>query len=250
MCLILFAWQTHPDYPLVIAANRDEFHARPTQPAHHWPDTDPIIIAGRDLQAGGTWMGMTANGRFAAVTNYREIPAAESELSRGELVTGFLQRDIDPADYARRIQSEASRYAGFNLLVGDRQAVWHISNRADEIACIGSGVHGLSNATLNTAWPKVTDGKSQLQQVLSGSPDHQQLQSILADEQTAQDDALPNTGVKRELERVLSARKIVTPSYGTRSSTTVLVSRIGRVDFYEQRYNAQGQPDGHTQLQL
>ncbi len=250
MCLILLAWQAHIDFPLIVAANRDELHARPTAAAHIWPDTDPLLLAGKDLQAGGSWMGITRNARFAAVTNYRENPAVRSELSRGQLITDFLTGRQSARQYAQRIHADGERYAGFNLLVGDIHQLLHVSNRSDSVTAIKPGVHGLSNATLNTPWPKVKTGKSQLRQILDGPPDHQQLQNLLSNQQIADDELLPSTGVSIEVERLLSARKIVMPDYGTRSSTTVLLSADGQIDFHEQRYAADGRPDGDSLITL
>ncbi len=249
MCLILFAWKAHPDYPLIVAANRDEFHNRPTESAHIWPDIQPDLIAGRDLQAGGTWMGITGNGRFAAVTNYREVPPAESELSRGELVIDYLNGHQSAQHYAQLLHSKSRRYAGFNLLIGDHSQLLHISNRSQSITDIKPGIHGLSNATLNTPWPKVQTGKSYLQQLLSGQFGHADLQMLLGNEQTAADDQLPATGINLEMERMLSASKIVSPSYGTRSSTSLLLSRNGHIDFYEQSYDPQGKPASKAHIQ-
>ncbi len=250
MCLILLGWQAAAEYPLIVAANRDEFHARPTRPAQVWPEIEPALIAGQDLQAGGTWMGITAGGRFAAVTNYREAAQTQSSLSRGQLVTDFLQGSQTAEQYARVIHAEGPRYAGFNLLVADHQQLLHISNRSPAVTRISPGIHGLSNASLNTPWPKVQDGKAQLQQVINRQVDHQPLQDILADQEIAGDDQLPSTGVALELERLLSARKIVSPGYGTRSSTTLLLSTEGQINFYEQRYAASGDPDGHSHIVL
>lgn len=249
MCLILFAWKAHPDYTLVVAANRDEFHNRPTEPAHIWPDIQPTLIAGRDLQAGGTWMGITDNGRFAAVTNYREVPSADSELSRGELVTDYLNGDQSAQDYAQLLHSKGQRYAGFNLLIGDDSQLLHISNRSQSITDIKPGIHGLSNATLNTPWPKVQIGKSRLQQLLLSPPNHADLQALLSNQQTAADNELPSTGINLEMERMLSASKIISPSYGTRSSTSLLLGNNRHIDFYEQSYDTQGKPVSKAHIQ-
>jgi len=255
MCLLLFAWQAHPDYPLIIAANRDEFHARPTHPAHIWPGTHPALIAGKDLQANGTWLGITANGRFAAVTNYREVPAVASRFSRGQLVTRFLSGNENIQTYAEHIHANGNDYAGFNLLLADLSTaqpnqLYYVSNRHPSVTAIKPGIHGLSNASLNTPWPKVTTGKTQLQQVLKQQPNHQQLRQLLSDEQIADDQLLPTTGVSTTLERVLSARKIVTADYGTRCSTTLLVKHNGHIDFHEQSYAADGQINGNSPIEL
>lgn len=248
MCLILFAWKTHPDYRLIIAANRDEFHSRPTQSAHTWTGYQPTLIAGKDLQAGGTWLGVNQAGRFAAVTNFREVPSVDSTLSRGQLVTDYFSTDTSAIDYAEHLLNEGQRYAGFNLLLGDEQRLVHVSNRSNSITTIPSGVHGLSNALLNTPWPKVEVGKAQLNSSLSSIVNHKQLINLLNDQQVAVDELLPSTGINLDHERLLSSIKITSPQYGTRSSSSVFIRHDGQVSFLECRYGVQGELTDETLL--
>src|SRR5215468_5164514 len=170
MCVIFISYDRHPKYPLILLANRDEFYNRPTAPAASWKD-HPEIFAGRDLVAGGTWLGETDAGRFAAVTNYREPNASPGELSRGKLVTDFLLSSDQPLKFLKEIESEATRYAGFNLIVGEmnreRREICFFSNRGQEIECLAPGIYGLSNHLLNTAWPKVTSGVRRFTELVS-----------------------------------------------------------------------------------
>lgn len=236
MCLVLIAYKHHPLYDLVLLANRDEFYDRPTSPAEFWED-QPNVLAGRDLRAGGTWMGITRQGRYAAVTNYREAPREGSAApSRGALVAGYLLGNASPEAYMERLRSQGARYNGFNLLVGDREHLYYYSNREDIVRPLAPGLYGLSNHLLDTPWFKVEQGKAELEAALYGggplSPDD--LFPILANEAPAPDEMLPETGVGLEWERVLSARFIASPSYGTRSSTVLLIERSGHVRFVEQ----------------
>ncbi|WP_374400845.1 NRDE family protein [Niveibacterium sp.] len=226
MCLILLAWQTHPDFPLLVAANRDEFHERPTQPAHWWPDA-PEIYAGRDLRAGGTWTGITRSGRFAALTNIRAPAQQRSDAhSRGQIVTAALQAPQIEA-FLLEIEQTASRYNGFNLLVGDREALWHFNSEQARAERVAPGIHGLSNANLDTPWPKLTRGSAGLADAVKRRAGPEALFTVLSDEQLAPDDALPDTGVPLEWERWLSAIRINAPGYGTRSQSVVLLPREG-----------------------
>jgi uncharacterized protein with NRDE domain len=237
MCLILFAHRAHPEYPLVVAANRDELYDRPTAAAGFWPDA-PEILAGRDLREGGTWMGITRGGRFAAVTNYREMPLVrDGKRSRGHLVAGFL-RSTEPADaFARSLAAEGDEYNGFNLLVGEGAGLGYVSNRGAGPRLLAPGVYGLSNAQLDDPWPKVVGGKAALADALAGPADEMEarLFAALAERGTAADATLPETGVGLELERALSAAFIATPGYGTRCSTVLIVQRDGRATFTERR---------------
>jgi uncharacterized protein with NRDE domain len=237
MCLILLAHDVHPTYRLVVAANRDELYARPTEPAGFWDDA-PGVLAGRDLTAGGTWMGITRGGRFAAVTNYRDTaPPPAGAPSRGHLVGAFLRGDAAPAAYLEALADTAAGYAGFNLLVGDGEALGWISNRGGAPRMLRRGVYGLSNALLDTPWPKVVRGKSALRDALAGPEEGMEraLFAALRDEAWAPDEALPDTGVGIERERALSSLFIVSPEYGTRASTVLLVARDGRALFVERR---------------
>jgi uncharacterized protein with NRDE domain len=235
MCLILFALDAHPRWRLVVAANRDEFFARPTAPAEWWADA-PEVLAGRDLRDGGTWMGITRAGRFAAVTNYREPNRyTVGAPSRGKLVADFLLGGSSSEAYAGDLLRRGQAFNGFNLLVGDADGLVWLSNRSEEMRRIDPGVHGLSNHLLDTPWPKVVRGKEDLHRALAGSDDalESALFASLALRDPAPDAALPSTGIEMQRERALSAAFIVSPEYGTRASTVLLVSHDGKVRFTE-----------------
>jgi uncharacterized protein with NRDE domain len=239
MCLILLAYEVHPDYRLILAANRDEFFSRPTAPAAFWEDA-PHILAGRDLKAGGSWLGMTRSGRIAAITNYRDPLAERKDApSRGGLVSGYLSGAMTVADYLVFLKREGTRFNGLNLIFGDRSGICWFSNRDDSPRLLEPGIHGLSNHLLDTPWPKVTRGKEAIKRLVSqGKPfQPEALFAILADRSIAPDDLLPDTGVGIELERFLSPLYISTPAYGTRSSTIILIGRDERVTFVEQSFN-------------
>jgi uncharacterized protein with NRDE domain len=237
MCVIFIANRVHPKYPLIVLANRDEFYDRPTAAAARWEDY-PEIFAGRDLVSGGTWLGMTDGGRFAAVTNYRETGASKGERSRGALVSDFLSCGESPKDFLDRVQDDADRYSGFNLIVGTAgQELFYCSNRSSEIQQLSKGCFGLSNHLLNTSWPKVTSGLKRFKDLVSKS----EIQiadgfQLLSDATLAADSELPETGIGLERERLLSPIFIRTPNYGTRSSTVVLVYNDMRFDFNEKVY--------------
>jgi uncharacterized protein with NRDE domain len=239
MCLIALAWQAHPEFPLLMAANRDEFYGRPAAPARFWEDS-PWLLGGRDLKDGGTWMGVTRQGRFAALTNVREPGAGTGRLSRGLLVADFLRGDMGPLDYLAAVAERAGEFAGFNLLVGDTRELACYNNRHDAPFVLGPGVHGLSNKQLDTPWPKVRKLKAGLADVLPLGAPADRLLALLGDHAVAPDAELPDTGVGLELERVLSPCFIHTPSYGTRASTVLRMGRQ-RVEFVEQTF-VQGEP--------
>jgi uncharacterized protein with NRDE domain len=219
VCLILVAWQAHPDYPLVVAANRDEFYARRTAGADFWPD-HPQILAGRDLEAGGTWLGITRSGRFAALTNYRDPATLKPQApSRGQLVADFLAGETAIDSYLDAL--DAAAYNGFNLLLGDHDKLVAFSNISMQRHELAPGVYGLSNALLDTPWPKVGAGKTALSGALAALPDESALFRLLRDDTRHPDAALPATGVSLEWERLLSAAFIRSPAYGTRCSTVI-----------------------------
>ncbi len=236
MCLILVAWQHHPDYPLVVAANRDEFFARPTVPAEFWASAAELL-AGRDLEAGGTWLGVTRAGRFAALTNFRDPGQMRRDApSRGRLVTDFLIDRSAPLDYLATIAPEAPRYNGYNLLVGDGRSLCAYSNVAGAPHPLPPGIYGLSNHLLDTPWPKVAQSKSALEAALAALPDEAPLFRLLRNDDMHPDETLPRTGVSLEWERILSAAFVRSPDYGTRCSTVLLARRDGRVSFDEQTW--------------
>lgn len=238
MCLILLAYRTHPDYELVVAANRDEYHDRPTARAAFWEEV-PQVLAGRDLRKGGTWLGITRTGRIAALTNYRD-PASSRQgaPSRGRLVSDFLLGQESAEGYLKAVAEKGGLYNGFNLLVGDRDDLWWYSNRGPGPLKVPAGVHGLSNHLLDTPWPKVSRGQAALAQGLSkrGIALEQGLLGLLQDRTPAHDPDLPETGVGPAWERILSPIFIARPAYGTRSSTVLLVSRAGAVTFVEKTH--------------
>jgi uncharacterized protein with NRDE domain len=243
MCLILFAYKVHPSYRLIIAANRDEFYERPSSPAGFWEDA-PQVLAGRDLKEGGTWLGITREGKFAAITNYRDPTALRREApSRGKLVGNFLTGSDSAAAYLEKIAGPSQEYNGFNLIVGDNSDIFVYSNRGEK-QNLTAGIYGLSNRFLDTPWPKVVRGKKSLAAAMnkSGANLEAALFTILANRKAAPDDKLPSTGIGPEWERVLSSIFIESPGYGTRSSTILLVGRNRRVKFVEKVFNGGAGP--------
>lgn len=243
MCLILFAYRAHVDYDLVLASNRDEFFARPTAPADYWTDA-PAILAGRDLDKGGTWMGVTRSGRWAALTNFRDGTSAQpGARSRGELVADFLRGENAAGDYASAAAGSAARYHGFNLLVGDTAGLHYVSHGQDRSQRVEPGVHGLSNHRLNTAWPKVESGKRRLAAALRDSADtlEERLLALLSDREMADDGRLPSTGIAPDWEKRLSAAFIRAPGYGTRASTVLLIGHDGEVRLRERSFGEDGE---------
>lgn len=237
MCLILVAWQVHPDWPLVVAANRDEFYARRSAGADFWPD-HPGVLAGRDLEAGGTWLGISRTGRFAALTNYRDPAANRPDApSRGHLVADFLTGHLGIDDYLAALSP--ADYNGVNLLLGDATGNGRLlafSNVSMEKHEVAPGVYGLSNALLDTPWPKVGAGKTAFEAALAALPDEIGLWRLLRDDTIHPDDALPATGVPLEWERLLSAAFIRGTDYGTRCSTVLKVGADGTTSFDEQSW--------------
>lgn len=244
MCLILVAWQAHPEFPFVLAANRDEFFARRSASADFWTD-QPQLLAGRDLEAGGTWLGMTRSGRFAALTNFRDPGSHKPQApSRGKLVADFLTGDADIDAYLDTLNP--AEYNGFNLLLGagagqNRQLV-AFSNISNKRHTLAPGVYGLSNHLLDTPWPKVGAGKTALAAALTALPDESRLSGLLRDDTVHPDQALPATGVSLEWERLLSAAFIHSPDYGTRCSTVIKIDAKHTASFDEQTWL----PDGHA----
>jgi uncharacterized protein with NRDE domain len=244
MCLIVFAWKTRPDLPLVVAANRDEWRDRPAEPAHWWPD-HPQLLAGRDLQAGGTWMGITRNARFAAVTNFRD-PAERrtTAKSRGGLVTEFLLGTDSPARFLSNLAARSHDYNGFNLILGDGASLFYFGSREGVPRAIEPGVHGLSNHTLDEPWPKVLRGNLAMDAALASQDPSPALFDMLSDGERASDDALPKTGVGIEWERRLSSPLITGADYGTRASTVLTVAASGEAKLEERTRAADGSVSG------
>jgi uncharacterized protein with NRDE domain len=227
MCLIVVAWRARPDLPLVVAANRDEWRRRPAEPARWWES--PAILAGRDLEAGGTWMGITREGRFAAVTNFRDpSDKRPTARSRGALVTEFLSSDATPTAFAQSLIPHVRDYNGFNLILGDGESLAYFGSREGEAREIAPGVHGLSNHLLDEPWPKVTRGREAMEAALADADPAPRLFKLLSDTAGAPDEILPRTGVGIEWERRLASPLITGEDYGTRASTVVTVSNGGR----------------------
>jgi uncharacterized protein with NRDE domain len=237
MCVIFLAINQHSKYKLVLAANRDEFYERPTAQADFWVENENVL-AGIDLVHGGTWLGVTKSGRFAAVTNFRDPNQLKGKLSRGNLVKDFLLGEDSPNAYLQQIQADKDNYTGFNLLVGKLQndvIVSYYANTSDEIIDLKSGFYGLSNHLLDTDWHKVRSGKLKLQDSLN-EVSTDKLFEILADKTQADVEDLPNTGVGIERERILSPVFIETPVYGTRCSSLILVDNADNITFIERNY--------------
>lgn len=249
MCLILLAWRVHPEFPLVFAGNRDEAYERPSAAAGFWAD-DPRIFGGRDLEKGGTWLGMSRTGRLAAVTNYRDARAARTApRSRGELTAAFLRGTDDPRVYLEGVAGRGSDYGGFALIVGDLERMYCTSNRGRGIEEISPGVHGLSNHLLDTPWPKVKRGKERLSALMKADEATlvRGLLDALEDRTVAPDAELPDTGVGLQRERELSCAFVAGERYGTRASTVLLLSRNDDVVCVERRFAARGAPQGEAE---
>ena len=241
MCLILFSYENHPHYRLILAANRDEFYDRPTAGVHFWND-DTGILAGIDLKEGGTWLGITTKGRFAAITNYRDTSSRkEHATSRGLLVSQYLRSTTEVTEYIDEIKKSVDRYNDFNLLIGDMENLYYLSSKPVSSTIIKPGTYALSNHLLDTPWPKTSSGKNELTKAIFGKNDfsEEELFSILRDETQPEDQDLPDTGVGLEWERILGPIFIKSETYGTRSSTILLIDHSNKATLVERTY------DGH-----
>jgi uncharacterized protein with NRDE domain len=251
MCLVVVALAAHPRYALVVAANRDEFHARAAFPAH-WGQRAPYagVLAGHDAAAGGTWMGVRRDGRWALVTNVREGRRNDPQApSRGELVPAVLNMTSAPAMALAALEVKAPIYNGFNLLAGDADSATWMSNRASEARTLAPGIHGLSNARLDTPWPKLARTKDAVAAwAARGDDDLASVFAALADQTRAPDDALPATGVPLEWERLLSAPFIVSDDYGTRCSTVLAITHGGGARFVERTFDVRGNATGDVEF--
>lgn len=241
MCLILISYRQHPSYRVILAANRDEFYSRPTEPVAFWKD-EPDILAGRDLQGGGTWLGISKRGRIAALTNYRDpsriIPDGPS---RGNLVSGFLKEDCSADAFFTRLKKDGKQYDGFNMIAGDSDSFCYYSNVQNQIVHLKPGMFGISNRFLDTPWPKVVRGKRLLKPFFEmNNPDADGMLDMLSDPVYPPETELPDTGVGIEWERILSPVFISSDVYGTRSSSVILVGNNRDVVFFERTYNAEG----------
>jgi uncharacterized protein with NRDE domain len=254
MCLLVLAWDVHPRYRLVVAANRDEFHERPTAPMARWPAPDDII-AGRDLRAGGTWLAMDRTRRFGVITNFRELQRPSPNApSRGNLIPNFLRGKASAEKYLEGLNPVAPEYSGFNLLLADNDSLWYASNRAEPFARpLQPGIYGLSNERLDTPWPKLLRVRKRfdpwLTQAKEGSKED--LFAILGDTtQAGVDENLPKTGLSPEWEQLLSSPFVRNADYGTRCSTVVLLERSGAVSLTERRFDTNGVATGEVEFVL
>lgn len=244
MCLLLLAWKIHPQYPLLLAANRDEHHARPTAPLDFWPDA-PGVLAGRDLLAGGTWLAARADGRFAAVTNFRDESTGGVGLrSRGELVLRYFDSELAPEDFTHQLAADQSQYAGFNLILGNRDQAWYASNRMEDFAQpLAPGLFALSNHRLGTPWPKVTQGLQALRShVNSGEESVEKLFASLLEREVERASDLPWPAS--------SGPFIAEDGFGTRATTVLWRDGDNRASMEERRFGPQGAPIGSTRISL
>lgn len=238
MCLILWANDYHSKYKLVVAANRDEFYSRPTLPASFWPE-NPSILAGQDLKAGGTWMGITTRGRFATLTNYRDPKNINPHApSRGKLVQKYLESSLPTEEYMQNLLLEGGKFNGFNLLAGTWADLYYFSNREMLVQKVEKGVHGLSNSLIDVPWPKVSKGIQAMKQCLKApEPDIKRLFDMMLDREMPDDSELPSTGVGIELERMLAPLFVESKDYGTRTTSVLLIDNNNYTRFWERSFN-------------
>ena len=258
MCLLVLAWRAHPRYQLILAANRDEYHERPSEPLAKWPAPDDIL-AGRDMRAGGTWLGLDQSRRFGVVTNFRELQRPRRTApSRGRLIPGYLSQSLSPEEWLSRLETDAPGYSGFNLVIGDAEQLWYASNRMDRFAQpLPPGVHGLSNEFLDSPWPKLQLVRRNFEAWLAKDSSAPQapgptlaaLFAMLADRTPAPEGSV-STGLPPEWERTLSSPFVTHPSYGTRCSTVLLIEPSGAAVLVERRFAASGEMSGETEYRL
>ncbi|HKI77874.1 MAG TPA: NRDE family protein [Ignavibacteriaceae bacterium] len=252
MCLLLIANKIHPEYKLIISANRDEFYNRPALQAQFWKDY-PELLAGKDLEGGGTWMGITKSGRFSAITNYRDFhnPAKTDAPTRGLLTTGYLTGMKSAEKYSEKLRKKSFEYNGFNLVFGTIDDLFYYSNISNHLVKLSSGLYGLSNALLNTPWPKVTKSKEKMAELFSSHTlTAENIFKFLSDTETAEDEQLPETGLDIERERALSSNFIKTEHYGTRCSTVILVDNNNKVNFIERTFTPEDQIPGDVKFEF
>lgn len=255
MCILFFAIEQHPRFPVVICANRDEFHQRPTQIMHWWPETqdnkgDQLpILAGKDLQAGGTWLGLNPQGRFSALTNYRQPQSFDnSKKSRGDLVINALSKPT--SKITEQLLKTTNQYNGFNLVVGQLNNLMCFDSVTKKQQTLSSGYHSLCNGALDDIWPKMALGQNQLANAISANLTQnlsqtslvEHLFTLMQNEQQASENGLPNTGLSIDWEQKLSSIFIVSPEYGTRTTNIIILDDQKNIYVYDQSYNAQGTP--------
>lgn len=249
MCLVVFAWKVHPEYRLVVAANRDEFHQRPARELHWWPDY-PDLLAGRDLQAGGSWLAVSKPGRFATVTNYREQLSQRPGLrSRGEIVSNFVSGNAPVETFVASLAGD--NYAGFSLLAADREELWYVSNQGDTALRLSPGVYGLSNATLDTPWTKLVRTRDTLRALVNADAiDETALFRMMADRTPAANADVDAGSLPFALARTLTAPHIVSADYGTRCCTTLTWSQAEEIRVSERRFDAAGNSSGDSRFRF
>ncbi len=237
MCIIVLAYNHHQDYKLILAANRDEFYERPSLQAHYWKD-EPIL-AGKDLKEGGTWCGINKNGRIAAITNYRDLKSIKKDaVSRGKIVTDYLLGYSSPELYSKGLKDSSKQFNGYSLIFGNREDLYFFSNRSKDAIKLEPGIHGLSNHLLNTPWFNVKRAKELLKNAVDkGNNLINDLLKLLSDKTLSPDDELPETGLKKEIEKSISSIFVETPEYGTRASTVILIDKNDKVIFAEKSLN-------------
>lgn len=253
MCILFFALDQHPQYPVIICANRDEFHQRPTKAMHHWSAAK--ILAGKDLTAGGTWLGLTANGRFSALTNFRQAEQfSKDKKSRGDLVIQALAKSDQ--NMTRLLYQTASDYNGFNLVYGQLNNLYYFDSVNNKNSKLPSGVHSLCNGTLDDIWPKMALGQERLTALINNASrnnmpiDNEQLFDLMQNAQQANSEQLPNTGISKQWEQFLSSIFIVSPEYGTRTTTIITQDTNGIIKIEDRSYNAAGQCNLQQQFVL
>ena len=249
MCLLVLAWKAHPRFRLILAANRDEYHDRPSLPLAKLDDHD-TILAGRDLRADGTWLAVDRERCVGVITNYRDLqPPLPGAPSRGNLIPAYLTGTLCPAKFAAALEPDAARYSGFNLLLADQDSLWYVSNRAEHFACVLSpGVYGLSNQLLDTPWPKLGRVRRRFEELLhSARPSPTALLDMLGDRAPSiPEEASPSPGIPADLSRALSAPFVLHPEYGTRCSTIVLIEESNALHVIERSFNNEGEAVGDS----
>lgn len=248
MCLIAFSWQPDSEMPLTLVANRDEFYQRPTLPVHFWKEY-AHILGGRDLEAGGGWLAFSRKGRFAALTNFRELPIPTDKKSRGNLVRNFLTDDISPTAYLTSIAQNKNDYAGFNLIIGTQTELFYYSNKSldNQFQALSPGVYGLCNHLLDTPWPKLVAARNGLIELLAKTSEPDPLIELMHDNTPAKDELLPSTGISLAGEKLLSSRFIASDNYGTRNTSVIQLDKDNKLQWTEQNYHSNG-VSGERQL--
>ena len=252
MCLILLAYKQHPKYKLILIANRDEFYERPTKEAQWWSSKEEIL-AGKDLEGGGSWLGINRSGKFAALTNYRDPFNIKNKApTRGHLVTNYLENRQDDITYMGSLERRGHSYNGFNLLFGDANQVNYYSNYHKSVMGLEAGIYGLSNALLDTPWPKVVKGKEKLKRLIENGNDFSIENAFenLCDSALAEDDKLPDTGIGYDREKAISSMFIETSDYGTRCSSIILIDYDNKVSFHEKSYIPEGYVSSDFEIKL